>query len=92
MSSAPTDATLGTVIAVAASSGVKSFALMRLSSATHTVNNEQRRVPVTFSVGTGGEYLLNIPADPGVAVPGYYMLFALNANGVPSVSRTLRLH
>ncbi len=92
MSSAPTDATLGTTIAVAASSGVKSFALMRLSSSTHAVNNEQRRVPVTFSVGTGGEYLLNIPADPGVVVPGYYMLFALNANGVPSVSRTLHLH
>jgi galactose oxidase len=49
-------------------------------------------VPLTFSVGTAGEFQLNIPSDPGVVVPGYYMLFALNANGVPSVSRVLRVH
>jgi galactose oxidase len=92
VSAAPADAQLGTSIAVTASSGVKAFALMRLSSNTHAVNNEQRRVPVSFTVGTGGEFLLKIPSDPGVVVPGYYMLFALNAKGVPSVSRTLRIH
>jgi galactose oxidase len=70
---------------------VKAFALMRLSSATHALNNEHRRVPVSFTVGTAGDYMLKIPADPGVVVPGYYMLFALNAKGVPSVSRTLRI-
>ncbi|MEA3130977.1 MAG: galactose oxidase, partial [Paraburkholderia sp.] len=87
----PTEAQLGTSLAVTASSGVKAFALMRLSSATHSVNNEQRRVPVSFTVGTAGEYLVTIPSDPGVVIPGYYMLFALNAKGVPSVSRTLRI-
>jgi galactose oxidase len=92
LTTVPGDATLGTTIAVAASSGVKSFALMRLSSATHALNNEQRRVPVTFTTGTGGEYQIKIPADPGTVVPGYYMLFAMNASGVPSVSKTLRLH
>ena len=89
ITSAPTQAQLGTSIAVTASSGVKAFALMRLSSVTHSLNNEQRRVPVSFTVGTGGEYLLTIPSDPGVVIPGYYMLFALNASGVPSVSKTL---
>ncbi|MGY6162423.1 RICIN domain-containing protein [Paraburkholderia strydomiana] len=92
LSNVPADAQLGTSIAVKASSGVKAFALMRLSSNTHAVNNEQRRVPLSFTVGTAGEFILKIPADPGVVVPGYYMLFALNTNGVPSVSRTLRLH
>ncbi|MFL9982751.1 RICIN domain-containing protein [Paraburkholderia sediminicola] len=91
ISAAPTEAQLGTSIAVTASSGIKAFALMRLSSVTHSVNNEQRRVPVSFTVGTAGEYLVTIPSDPGVVVPGYYMLFALNAKGVPSVSRTLRI-
>ncbi|MEA3086884.1 MAG: galactose oxidase, partial [Paraburkholderia sp.] len=91
ISAAPTEAQLGTSIAVTASSGVKAFALMRLSSATHSVNNEQRRVPVSFTVGTAGEYLVTIPSDPGVVIPGYYMLFALSAKGVPSVSRTLRI-
>ncbi|MFL9898511.1 RICIN domain-containing protein [Paraburkholderia fungorum] len=91
ISAAPTEAQLGTSIAVTASSGMKAFALMRLSSATHSVNNEQRRVPVSFTVGTAGEYLVSIPSDPGVVIPGYYMLFGLNAKGVPSVSRTLRI-
>lgn len=89
--SAPSEASLGTSIAVTTSSAVSKFSLVRLGSATHSVNNEQRRVPVSFTVGTAGEYLINVPADPGIVVPGYYMLFALNANGVPSVARTLRI-
>lgn len=92
LSAAPTDATLGTTIVVTASSGVKSFALMRSSSNTHSVNNEQRRIPVSFTVGTAGEFQLQIPSDPGVVVPGYYMLFAMNGSGVPSVAKTLRIH
>jgi galactose oxidase len=92
LSSVPSDAQLGTTIVVTASRAVRSFVLMRSSSSTHSLNNEQRRVPLTFSVGTAGEFHLNIPSDPGVVVPGYYMLFALNSNGVPSVSRVLRVH
>jgi galactose oxidase len=91
ITSAPTDAYLGTTITVNATASMKSFAMVRMSSVTHSVNNEQRRVPLTFTVGTSGEYKLQIPADPGVAVPGYYMLFALNAAGVPSVAATIRV-
>jgi galactose oxidase len=90
--SAPTTASLGSSISVSTDKTVSAFALMRLSSATHSLNNEQRRVPLSFRVGRAGEYLLSIPIDPGVVVPGYYMLFALDATGVPSVSRTLRIH
>ncbi|WP_162069147.1 RICIN domain-containing protein [Burkholderia sp. THE68] len=92
LTSVPSDAQLGTTIVVTASRGMRAFALMRSSSVTHSLNNEQRRVPLTFTVGTAGEYQLNIPSDPGVVVPGYYMLFALNAKGVPSVSRVLLVH
>ncbi|MGF6969723.1 galactose oxidase [Paraburkholderia sp. WC7.3g] len=91
LTAAPATAQLGTTIAVTGGSGIQAFALMRMSSSTHSVNNEQRRVPVTFTVGTAGEYLINIPSDPGVVVPGYYMLFGLNAKGVPSVSRTVQI-
>lgn len=91
ITSAPTEAYLGTTITVNATASMKSFAMVRMSSVTHSVNNEQRRVPLTFTVGTSGEYKLQIPADPGVAVPGYYMLFAMNAAGVPSVAATIRV-
>ena len=65
---------------------------MRLSATTHTVNNDQRRIPLSITATNGPRsYSLTIPSDPGVALPGYYMLFALNANGVPSVSSTVQI-
>jgi hypothetical protein len=32
-----------------------------------------------------------MPPSPGVAPPGYYMLFVLNAKGVPSVAEWVQL-
>jgi len=32
-----------------------------------------------------------VPSNPGIALPGYYMLFALNAQGAPSVAATVRI-
>jgi galactose oxidase len=86
ISSAPTTAARGTNIAVTTAAPVESFVLMRLSSATHTVNNDQRRIPLQFASGTGNSYTLTIPVNPGIVLPGYYWLFALNAQGVPSVA------
>ena len=34
-------------------------------------------------------YTLTVPDDPGVALPGYWYLFAVNRAGVPSVSWTM---
>jgi galactose oxidase len=69
---------------------VASFALVRMASATHSVNTDQRRIPLSFT-GTTGNYQLGIPADRGVVLPGNYMLFALDASGVPSVARTINI-
>lgn len=89
--SAPASATLGTSIKVTASGGVTSFVAMRLSATTHTVNNDQRRVPLqTIATGPNAFQVL-LPADPGIALPGNYMLFGLTAAGVPSVSVPLSL-
>jgi galactose oxidase len=90
-------AMLGGTIAAETTGQVASFVLMRLSATTHTVNNDQRRIPLsmsTISALAGGaySYTLRMPsADPGVVLPGYYMLFALNSSGVPSVSTTIQI-
>jgi galactose oxidase len=32
-----------------------------------------------------------MPADPGVVVPGYWMLFGINANGTPSGASIIQI-
>ena len=51
---------------------------------------EQRYVPLTFTAGAG---TLNAtsPAGVNIAVPGVYMLFIVDAAGVPSVARMVTL-
>lgn len=89
--SAPAAATHGTAIAVTTDSAIGSFALVRLSSNTHSVNNDQRRVPLPFSETDVNRYELSIPSNPGIVVPGYYMLFAMGPGGVPSVAKMLQI-
>ena len=82
---APSAGTLGQTITVTATQNLSSFALIRLSVVTHSTNNDQRRIPLGIqSQPSAGQYVLAIPADPGTVPLGYYMLFAIDANGVPS--------
>ena len=91
ITSAPTTATAGNTISVTTGQAVTRYSLVRMSSVTHTVNTDQRRIPLTPSSRTGNTVRLPLPSDRGVLVPGFYMLFALDAAGVPSVSRTIRI-
>ena len=67
------------------------FALIRLGSTTHTVNTDQRRIALTPVVGEGGSFTVRVPGDPGVALPGYWYLFALSEGGVPSVAKFVKV-
>jgi galactose oxidase len=89
--SAPVAAAAGTSIDVSTDRAVTDFSLVRMGSTTHTVNTDQRRIPLTGTATSGSTSTLSLPADRGVLVPGYYMLFALDAAGVPSVARTIRV-
>ncbi len=92
ITSSPATGLLGSNITVTTDSPVTLFSLVRFSSVTHDVNSDQRRLPLTITSNPAlGTYVLSIPTDPGVAVPGNYMLFALNAEGVPSVAQVINL-
>jgi len=69
---------------------VNRLVLMRLSSVTHSVSFGQRYVDLGTVQGTGS-IAVSTPDEPDEAPPGYYMLFAVSADGVPSVSKILRL-
>ncbi len=65
---------------------IRKVALVRLGAVTHSVNMEQRYVPLAFTAGTAGLTATG-PPNANVAPPGLYMLFLVDANGVPSVAR-----
>lgn len=57
---------------------------MRAAAATHSTDNDQRRVPLTSAPAGTDAYTVPLPADMGVVLPGTYMLFALDAQGCPA--------
>lgn len=63
---------------------------MRLSSVTHSIDFEQRRIPLKFSTTVNG-LNLHAPPNSNIAPPGYYMLFLIDNAGVPSVAKMVRL-
>ncbi|MGC5781111.1 RICIN domain-containing protein [Methylobacterium sp. NFXW15] len=91
ITSAPTTASLGSTITASTDRAIQSFSLVRVGSTTHTVDNDQRRVPLTISGASGTKYNLALPSDPGIVTPGNWMLFALDGNGVPSVAKVVRI-
>ncbi|HYI32075.1 MAG TPA: galactose oxidase-like domain-containing protein, partial [Glaciibacter sp.] len=91
ITTAPTTATLGSTIQVTTSGPTPRFSLVRTSTVTHSVNTDQRRIPLTPTAVSGNTASLAIPSDPGVVVPGQYLLFASDANGVPSVAKSIRI-
>jgi hypothetical protein len=59
---------------------------MRLGAVTHSVDMDQRYVPLSFSAGAG-TLTATGPANANVAPPGPYMLVVVDAAGVPSVAK-----
>jgi hypothetical protein len=64
---------------------VKSVVLVRPGSVTHAFDMEQRVVGLGFTA-TSGALTVNLPPNPNVAPPGFYLLFLLNNMGVPSIA------
>ena len=64
--------------------------LVRLGSQTHAFDQNQRFVPLSFTASSGS-LQVTAPANTNVAPPGYYMLFIVDTNGVPSVSTFVRI-
>ncbi|KAL8734026.1 MAG: hypothetical protein Q9166_001787 [cf. Caloplaca sp. 2 TL-2023] len=83
-----TNVAAGAKITVSMNRAVTSFSMVRYGSGTHSVNTDQRRIPLT-PTASGLSYTVTVPSDPGVALPGAWMLFAMDSAGVPSVAKTV---
>ncbi|WHZ15129.1 MAG: hypothetical protein OJF52_001970 [Nitrospira sp.] len=92
ITSAPSQVTYGQTFFVGTPdpTNVKLATWIRLPAATHAFNESQRMNNLNYTPTTGG---LNVtaPSSELRAPPGYYMLFILNENWVPSIAKIIRI-
>jgi len=69
---------------------IAKISLIRLSSTTHTMNLEQRFQWLPFVSDKTG-VTVTAPTVSPLTPAGYYLLFVLNGQGVPSVARIVQL-
>jgi galactose oxidase len=92
ITSAPTNIRYGNSFFVGTpdATSISKVTMIGLTSVTHGFNMNQRISRLSFSQATGG---LNVtaPSSRNNSPPGYYMVFILNSNGVPSVANIVRI-
>jgi hypothetical protein len=69
---------------------ISKVVLIRTGATTHFFDQNTRYVPLAFQQTTGGLTVTG-PVDGNLAPPGYYMLFLVNASGVPSVAPIVQI-
>ncbi|MFE9424764.1 galactose oxidase-like domain-containing protein [Kitasatospora sp. NPDC006697] len=65
--------------------------LIRPAAVTHSSDPNQRFVDLPMTVHSDGSIDLNVTSNPNLAPPGYYMLYVVDAAGVPSVASWVHL-
>jgi hypothetical protein len=91
ISSAPSVVSYGSNFTVTTpdAASIQKVALIRTPSVTHAFDENQRYIPLSFTAGAG-QLTVQAPSNSNTAPPGYYMLYILNGNGVPSVASFVR--
>ena len=89
--SAPDQVSYGAPFAIGTlDTDIAKAVLIAPGATTHANDMHQRLVPLTISPATGG-LTATAPATAGIAPPGYYMLFLVNSQGIPSVAKFVKL-
>lgn len=84
---------VGSTLRFRTSGRISAASLIRLGTATHTVNTDQRRIPldVTRTRIFGNTWKTTLPKDSGILIPGYWMLFVMDRDGVPSIAKIMMI-
>jgi len=83
----------GSPIEITANGPITRITLVRSGSATHNFNNEARFFDYPGLTPQEAQTIISItaPANANIAPPGYYMIFAWNSAGVPSVAKIIKI-
>jgi hypothetical protein len=87
---APATVDYATPFTIQMPNAISKVALIRLGAVTHSVDMDQRYVPLAFTAGSGAVTVTG-PANANVAPPGPYMLVVVDTAGVPSVAKMVSL-
>jgi galactose oxidase len=92
IASAPDVLTPGTrfFVSTPESGEIQKVTLIAMGSVTHAFDQNQRLLTLNFAQAGGG-LSVNAPVSNIAAPPGPYMLFLVNAQGVPSVAKIVRV-
>lgn len=63
----------------------------KLGSTTHAFNMGQHFVPLEFTPSGTNGLSVKAPESANIAPPGFYLLFVLDTNGVPSVAKIVKI-
>jgi large repetitive protein len=91
INAAPAASSVGRSITVDASGGVAYFSLIKMSGLTHNLNSDLRYLRPAFTAAGGTQFNVTLPGNVNVLTPGYWMLFAVNGAGVPSVAKVIQI-
>lgn len=80
----------GTSQRITVDSPIVKASLIRPAAVTHSSDPNQRYVELPMTVN-GGQIDLHLTSNPNIAPPGWYMLFTVNAAGVPSVAKWVKV-
>jgi YVTN family beta-propeller protein len=73
------------------SANISRLTFVKTGSVTHSVNMDQRFIELPFS-DSSGTLFVQAPDSAAEMPPGYYLLFAFDAAGVPSVAKIVRVN
>src|SRR5262249_44700051 len=70
---------------------ITTLALMPFGAVTHSFDMSARRLELPFTVQADGSLKVDLPANSNLLTPGYWMLFPINNNDVPSIASTAQV-
>jgi hypothetical protein len=93
ITTAPAQCTYGQTLQIKSpqSAAVRWASLIRNCVTTHSFDGSQRLVDLDIAARNGGIVTAKAPQNSNLAPPGWYMLFLVDNNGVPSVASWIRV-
>ncbi len=90
IASAPAGTPYGVPVGIGTPDAIAKAVIIKLGATTHALDTSQRSLSLNFVAAPGG-ISVTMPSSANAAPPGYYQLFLVNAAGVPSVAKFIRL-